>query len=120
MKNIIARDDGCKWSSSEVVHDGTLLSRLLDKLTVFSGEVNFGNIDPNSGKEVIVNLPEEYENTNYVVITQIVNGAAWWSYMNVMYYPISGSSFSLSCWNNIGNQVDNVVYRWMSFGTKKR
>lgn len=119
-KDIIKRKDGRKWNSTEVVYDEISLRKILDKLTFFSGDVNFGNISPNSGKEVTINLPEEYENTNYAVVALIVNGAAFWSNMNVMLYPISNSSFSLSCWNDSGNQVDNVVYRWISFGTKKR
>lgn len=82
---------------------------IINGLKLCYGEVSSGSVSANSGKDLSVDLPTTYNDTNYKVIASINTGSAYWAELNLTAHANTTSKFEISLWNNGANATDCTI-----------
>jgi hypothetical protein len=81
----------------------------IENLIICYGEVSSGSVSANSGKDLSINLPTTYTDTNYKVIASINTGSSYWAELNLTAHADTTSKIEISLWNNGANATDCTI-----------
>ena len=83
------------------------------------GTVAVGNVPPTNEKRMIINLPQNYIDTNYSCMVTKKGTGPYWSVLVESVASRTNSSVSLSVWNNNNNQATIDAMDYITVGKWK-
>lgn len=93
--------------------------KMIDGTLICWGTVAVGDVPPRQAKEIIINLPQNYIDTNYSCMVTKKGGGLYWTFLAETVASITNSSVSLSVWNNNDNQATITAMDYITVGRWK-
>lgn len=93
--------------------------KMIDGTLICWGTVAVGDVPPGKGKGIIINLPQNYIDTNYSCMVTKKGIKPYWSFIAEAVASITNSSVSLYVWNNNDNQATITAMDYITVGRWK-